>query len=67
MFLTITWYIFLSLRQHVCSVIHRSNRSSDEKKRVQRKVSPMTIRTRMMFRRRNIRVILYFTKARGMK
>ena len=61
-FLMITWYIFLSFRQHECRVIHRSNRSSDEKKRVHRKVSPMTIMTRMMFRRRNIRVILYLTK-----
>ena len=51
----------------MCKVIHRSSCSSEEKKRVHRKVSPMTIMTRMMFSRRNIRVILYFTKARGMK
>ena len=67
MFLTITWYIFLSLRQQVFNAVQRSSFSSMEKNRVHKKVSPITIITRIMFRSKNIKVIFYLTKARGMK
>ena len=67
MFLTITWYIFLSFRQHVCNVIQRRILSNDEKNSVHRKVNPMTIMTSIMFSKRNIKVIRCFTNASGMK